>query len=145
MTPAPLAQASEAALSTRGRRSGACREHAPANLEGHRAAPTVTRKILGTLPAITRAQGRPPTVAPEAGEPFLDKRFVDPPWIGRGHGTALMTWAPEVARGPRARHLVMDSDPQARGFHDRAGAVHGCAIAFAPPQGCPLPRLPLAL
>ena len=49
--------------------------------------------------------------------------FVDPAFIGRGIGTLLWRHAVDRARSMGATALVFDSDPHARPFYERMGAV----------------------
>ena len=75
----------------------------------------------------------------------IDLLFVDPPMMGYGIGAALFVWAAEAARAAGARELFILSDPGARGFYERMGAVY---IGDAPSDAIPgrlLPRLVFAL
>lgn len=75
----------------------------------------------------------------------LDALFVDPPFIGKAVGTALMLWAIEAAGKEGASHLVIDADPGAANFYRRFGAVdEGVAESTVIP-GRLLPRLVLGL
>ena len=49
--------------------------------------------------------------------------FVEPDMIGRGHGTRLGRHAVEMARRTGALRLVIFSDPGARTFYERLGAI----------------------
>ncbi|MFN3198938.1 MAG: GNAT family N-acetyltransferase [Bradymonadia bacterium] len=70
----------------------------------------------------------------------LDLMFVDPPAHGLGLGRALMGWAVEVARERQAHRLEILSDPGAKGFYLRCGAV---LVGDAPSDVVPGRRLPL--
>jgi GNAT superfamily N-acetyltransferase len=60
-------------------------------------------------------------ISPDSLE--LDALFVDPDTIGEGYGRALMAHALEqFARSGLAR-LVIQADPNAASFYERAGAV----------------------
>lgn len=75
----------------------------------------------------------------------LELMFVDPPMMGFGIGAALFRWAEGAAREAGARELHVLSDPGARGFYERMGAVYaGDAPSDAIP-GRLLPRLVLTL
>lgn len=52
----------------------------------------------------------------------LDMLFVEPAWIGRGVGRALLEHALARAAGT-ARRMVVESDPQAEEFYARHGGV----------------------
>lgn len=59
-------------------------------------------------------------VSPTALE--LDALFVEPAYIGRGYGDALMRHALEAARGTdHIERLVIQADPNAAEFYRRAG------------------------
>ena len=67
--------------------------------------------------------------------------FVDPPRIGKGHGSALLAHAIHVAKGDGAAALRVLSDPNAAPFYRAKGAVQ---IGTAPSDAIPgrsLPRL----
>lgn len=49
--------------------------------------------------------------------------FVEPDVLGRGHGTRLWRHAVEMAKNTRALRLVIFSDPGARTFYERLGAM----------------------
>lgn len=66
--------------------------------------------------------------------------FVDPPFIGRGHGWRLIQHAFEVARGLGAQRLVVQGDPNARQFYRRAG---GRLVGTKPSDSIPNRELPL--
>ncbi|WP_438446071.1 GNAT family N-acetyltransferase [Gorillibacterium sp. sgz5001074] len=54
---------------------------------------------------------------------WLDHVFLDPDYMGRGLGTALMKHAMELCRQEGVRKLYIFSDPNARGFYEKLGAV----------------------
>jgi GNAT superfamily N-acetyltransferase len=70
----------------------------------------------------------------------LEKLFVDPPALRRGHGTRLFDWAVARARAQGATHMRIEADPGARGFYEARGAV---LIGTAPSGAIPGRRLPL--
>jgi GNAT superfamily N-acetyltransferase len=53
----------------------------------------------------------------------LDHLFVEPAFIGQGIGALLWQHAVEQARQRGAKALVFGSDPHARPFYERMGAV----------------------
>lgn len=53
----------------------------------------------------------------------LDALFVDPPYIGKGHGAALIAHAIRVAGERGASTLLIQGDPNAIDFYLAAGAV----------------------
>ena len=53
---------------------------------------------------------------------FLDKLFVDPTWIGVGHGKRLWLHAVEQARSLGVSTLHIDADPNAAPFYTAMGA-----------------------
>ena len=61
----------------------------------------------------------PPTTS---GAAELAHLFVDPPFMGRGLGRALVDHAVARARADRAQVLTVLSDPFARAFYERCGA-----------------------
>jgi GNAT superfamily N-acetyltransferase len=74
-----------------------------------------------------RLDDRPAGVAvvlpPDAdGTADLVHLFVDPPFMGRGVGRALVAHALSRAREDGARQMTVLSDPFARGFYERLGA-----------------------
>ena len=59
-----------------------------------------------------------------AGSDFeLDALFVEPAWIGRGAGRALIEHARRRAAALGARRLAIQGDPHAERFYLAAGAV----------------------
>lgn len=77
----------------------------------------------------------------EGGEWELGALFVDPPFIGRRAGAALMLWAIDTARDHGARRLVIDADPNAADFYRRFGAVDAGVAASTVLPGRFIPRL----
>jgi len=75
-------------------------------------------------------------------EAELDLLFVAPEAMGNGVGRALLAWACDAARAHGARRLVILSDPAARAFYERCGAVfQGMAPSDAAIRGRTLPLL----
>lgn len=52
----------------------------------------------------------------------LEHLWIDPEWMGRGLGRALLSHAVETARNQGAARLEIDSDPHAEAFYRRMGA-----------------------
>jgi GNAT superfamily N-acetyltransferase len=103
---------------------------------------------VGPMLCVAEAAGRPAGVAQlssDGGDWHVDKLFVDPPFIGRGVGAALMRWATETARAMGAVRLVIEADPDAAGFYRRHGAVDAGTVASGSIPGRRIPRLVLAL
>ena len=57
-----------------------------------------------------------------AGRFELDALFVDPPYIGRGIGRALLEHALRALAAKGATQLTIQSDPDAARFYEAAGA-----------------------
>jgi GNAT superfamily N-acetyltransferase len=74
----------------------------------------------------------------------LEALWVDPAWIGRGVGSALLDCALRRARAVGASRMTIVADPNAVGFYERAGARQVGWIESTPP-GRLLPRLTLPL
>ena len=53
----------------------------------------------------------------------IDHLWIDPPFMGRGAGRLLYQKALETVRGEGAPRLMILSDPNARPFYERMGAV----------------------
>lgn len=70
----------------------------------------------------------------------LERLFVAPQAMGRGHGQALFHWAVTAARTAGAKRLRIESDPDACGFYLRMGARLG---GTAPSGSIAGRRLPL--
>ena len=80
----------------------------------------------------------------EADTAELEHMWIDPPYIGRGIGRALMEHAAGVARRRGCRRILIASDPDARGFYERMGAVAiGERAAVPPPRMLPVLELQL--
>ena len=62
-------------------------------------------------------------VDPARGEIELGALFVEPGWIGRGVGRALMQHAKKTASGLGYRGLVIQGDPNAAAFYRAAGGI----------------------
>lgn len=78
-------------------------------------------------------------ISPTAME--LDALFVDPPAMGRGCGRALMDHAlARCAEDMEITRLVIQADPNAAAFYERAGAV---LIGERPSDSIPGRTLPL--
>lgn len=60
-------------------------------------------------------------ISPDAME--LDAMFVEPGHIGRGYGRALMDHALSQFKASRLARLVIQADPNAVPFYERAGAT----------------------
>ncbi|TKT74866.1 GNAT family N-acetyltransferase [Aquamicrobium sp. LC103] len=71
----------------------------------------------------------------------LDKLFVEPACLGKGVGRALLDWAKEEASAAGARAMFIDSDPGARDFYLRMGAVEIGQVPSGSIAGRFLPRL----
>lgn len=70
----------------------------------------------------------------------LSKLFVCPDHMGKGVGTALITWAKAEARAQGVPFLHIESDPEAALFYERHGAVQ---IGKVPSEVIPNRALPL--
>jgi len=75
----------------------------------------------------------------------LDYMFVDPPFIGRGVGRALMDHAVALARELGHETLTIVADPNAEGFYLRLGAqqVGSQASDVGPDRQLPVLRIAL--
>ncbi|HSG89172.1 MAG TPA: GNAT family N-acetyltransferase [Pseudomonadales bacterium] len=125
--------------------------HAPAVLERMRA------ELTWDVQALARCRFRcaeaPQTglvgfsavafVDAEAAE--LEALFVDPPWIGMGHGRALLEDAVAIARASARRRMLIHSDPDAEGFYLQAGARRIGVVPSGSIAGRMLPLLELDL
>lgn len=84
-----------------------------------------------------------PCDAPGAIE--LGHLFVEPAWIGRGCGGALLRHAARHARALGHRTLVIQGDPHAAGFYEALGGRRVGARASESIPGRTLPVFHLAL
>ncbi len=75
----------------------------------------------------------------------IDKLFVDPGAMGLGVGSTLMGWALQVASAAGARHVLIESDPQAAPFYARFKARQVGEVASDAIEGCVLPLLEIVL
>lgn len=71
--------------------------------------------------------------------------FIEPDFIGRGLGAALLAHATAQARVRGHDHLLIESDPGAEGFYLRAGARRIGWVASSVEHGRYLPLLTLDL
>jgi GNAT superfamily N-acetyltransferase len=92
------------------------------------------QRILG----FGTVEGEPP-----AGE--LGMLFVDPPAIGRGVGSALISHLKAVASGLGFHRLTIAADPNAEPFYLAKGAVRIGGVPSGSILGRTLPLLALAL
>lgn len=76
-------------------------------------------------------------VSPTAME--LDALFVDPPFIGRGFGRALLQHAIDACTAAGMKRLVIQADPQAAEFYQRCGALKIAERASDSIPRCMLP------
>lgn len=63
-------------------------------------------------------------ISVERSEAELDLLFIDPEFFGCGGGSALFNWACDTARDQRAARLTIHSDPNAKDFYEKMGAVY---------------------
>ncbi len=75
----------------------------------------------------------------------LDAMFVDPGFIGRGIGMALMQHALKTARSLNVKKIVIQSDPNAAEFYQSIGAKPCGERESASIPGRMLPLLEIAL
>ncbi len=57
------------------------------------------------------------------GQAALDFMYLNPEFIGRGYGKMLWSHVVDKAKELDIRGFTIDSDPNARGFYERMGAV----------------------
>lgn len=78
---------------------------------------------------------------------WLEDLFIDPPYMGKGHGRRLFLRAAEVARGWGLGVMEFESDPFAEPFYLRLGAerVAMSPSTLVPGRSLPLMRYALAL
>lgn len=77
----------------------------------------------------------------EDAEGELDALFVDPPWIGKGVGGALMSFALDWARDRGMSRVRLDADPGAESFYARFGARRIGEAPSGSIEGRFLPRM----
>ena len=75
------------------------------------------------------------------GDWHLDKLFVDPPFIGKGVGGALMHWAIGKAKAIGISRLIVEADPDAADFYRRFGARDDGLVASGSIPDRFLPKL----
>ena len=63
-------------------------------------------------------------ISVERSEAELDLLFVDPKFFGKSVGAVLFNWACETARDQRTARITIHSDPNAREFYEKLGAVY---------------------
>jgi GNAT superfamily N-acetyltransferase len=79
-----------------------------------------------------------PGASPDEAD--LDKLFVDPAWLRRGIGGALLSHAVAEAHRRGARRLTILADPNAAGFYEKHAVRR---LGDAPSGAVPGRRLPL--
>jgi GNAT superfamily N-acetyltransferase len=85
-------------------------------------------------------------LAGQGSDAVLDHLWMEPAWMGRGIGRALLRHAMETARAQGAARLEIDSDPHAEEFYLRMGARRiGEVRADVDGVQRVLPRLEVAL
>jgi GNAT superfamily N-acetyltransferase len=85
-------------------------------------------------------------LAVQGSDAVLDHLWMEPAWMGRGIGRALLRHAMETARAQGAARLEIDSDPHAEEFYRRMGARRiGEVRADVDEVQRVLPRLEMAL
>ncbi|MBL0933179.1 MAG: GNAT family N-acetyltransferase [Rhizobiaceae bacterium] len=117
-------------------------------LEACRADLTVTQQDIDGIFRVAELNGRLGglvQVVRDGGEWSLGALFVDPPFIGRKVGAAMMLWAINAARENGARRLVIEADPAAVDFYRRFGAVDDGVVASSVLPGRFIPRLLLGV
>ncbi len=80
-------------------------------------------------------------VSKQGDDAVLEKLFVEPERLGEGTGKILYVWACRVARENGAKHLVIDSDPDAATFYQHMGAVQDGTVESGSIPGRQLPHL----
>ena len=105
---------------------------------------TVSQEVIaGSLLQVATVGGTPAAVA-ELGEEdgvwFLDKLFVDPPFMGLGLGRRLLAWVTNTAAAHGASSLEIAADPDAVPFYEHFGARQ---IGEEPSGSIPGRMLPL--
>jgi GNAT superfamily N-acetyltransferase len=93
-------------------------------LEACREELSIREADLGDLLRVATVDGKLAGVVQldfEEHDASLEKLFVDPPFIGKGVGAVLLSWALEMARARGATRLVVEADPGAADFYRRLG------------------------
>lgn len=75
----------------------------------------------------------------------LEDLWLEPEWIGGGHGRALFDQAVRVAESGGATRLEWDAEPYAEGFYRAMGGKEIGRTPSAAEPGRTLPRMRLAL
>jgi GNAT superfamily N-acetyltransferase len=75
----------------------------------------------------------------------LEDLWLEPEWIGSGHGRTLFEHAVRVAQEGRATRLEWDAEPYAEGFYRAMGGVEVGRTPSAAEPGRTLPRMRLTL
>ncbi|WP_040164941.1 GNAT family N-acetyltransferase [Microbacterium gorillae] len=110
----------------------ACRDELTVTPEECAAGSVTVADMDGTIAGFFSVSGTVPTGV-------LDALFVDPQWIGKGVGRALLLRALRIVRADGFRSLELDADPGAEGFYAKHGAV---TIGTAPSGSIPGRMLP---
>lgn len=76
---------------------------------------------------------------------ILEDLWLDPQWIGAGHGRRLWQHAVGVARTHGARAMELDADPNAVPFYERMGARRVGETPSTVVPGRALPRMRVEL
>jgi len=79
------------------------------------------------------------------GRAELEDLWLEPGWIGKGHGRYLFEHAAGVARSMNAGQLEWDAEPYALAFYQAMGAVVIGEVPSAAETGRMLPRMRLRL
>ncbi|SEN55156.1 GNAT family N-acetyltransferase [Lihuaxuella thermophila] len=82
--------------------------------------------------------GHPPVIK-------LSALFIDPAVIRRGIGRKLFAHALKIARKMGAKKLLIDSDPNAKGFYESMGAVQMGEVPSGSIPGRMLPLLEIEI
>lgn len=117
-------------------------------LEACREELSIREADLGDLLRVATVDGKLAGVVQldfEEHDASLEKLFVDPPFIGKGVGAVLLSWALEMARARGATRLVVEADPGAADFYRRFGAMDAGSVASGSIEGRFIPRLVLKL
>lgn len=116
----------------------ACRDELTLRPRDLAAAPAAVIGPEGAVEAVAQ-------VSIDGEAAHLEKLFVDPPAMGRGHGRRLLAWAADAARRAGARTLWIEADPDAEPFYRRFGAIPDGTVPSGSIPGRRLPRLRLPL